>query len=107
MNMGAVGGKNSVNPTVVITSTESSPTSADPIPITFTWSEGVYSFGSADVDITNGTVSTVIVHGQDLYVMEVNPTAPGDVIVSVPAGGCYDIDGNLNLASDTFTIEAS
>jgi len=94
-------------PTVVITSTESSPTAADPIPITFTWSEGVYGFSSSSVTLTNATATELIIYGQNLYVLNVSPTGAGAVTAKVDAGECQDVSGNDNTASSTFSITAS
>ena len=91
-------------PSVVITSTEPNPTDADPIPILFEWSEGVYSFGSGDVTFTNATADSVEVYGQDLYLINIIPDGAGEITVQVPAGGCTNLAGTENLSSDTFSI---
>ena len=92
-------------PTVVISSTESDPTNADPIPVTFTFSEDVFGFAEADIDVENGEVDLGSLSGSgDEYTVDIIPVDDGEVSVDVPADVCEDAAANGNLAAETFTI---
>lgn len=90
-------------PTVVISSTASSPTTATPIPITVTFSESVTGFSAASVAITNGTPSGFAGSGNS-YTFGVTPTAPGTVTIALAAGQALDAAGNGNVAATPFSI---
>ena len=92
-----------VRPTVVITSTATSPTSSSPIPFTVTFSESVTGFVAGDVTVGNGTIGTVNGSGTT-YTFNVTPTANGTVTVDVPANVAQDIASNGNTAAAQFTI---
>ncbi|MFN2304625.1 MAG: Ig-like domain-containing protein, partial [Anaerolineales bacterium] len=92
-------------PTLVISSTEEDPTNADPIPITFTFSEDVFGFEESDIDVENGTVDLGSLTGSgDEYSVDIIPTDDGEVSVDVPEDVCEDAAANGNLAAETFTI---
>ncbi|UOQ96461.1 Ig-like domain-containing protein [Hymenobacter sp. 5317J-9] len=90
-------------PTVAITSTASSPTSASPIPVTVTFTESVTGFSAAGVTVTNGALSGFSGSGTT-YTFNVTPTAGGLVTVNVPANGAQDAAGNGNAAAPQFSI---
>ncbi|RYE20461.1 MAG: T9SS type A sorting domain-containing protein, partial [Sphingobacteriales bacterium] len=92
-----------VRPTVVITSTATSPTSTSPIPFTVTFSESVTGFVAGDVTVGNGTISTVNGSGTT-YTFNVSPVTNGVVTVDVPANVAQDIASNGNTAATQFTI---
>ncbi|MFN8391325.1 MAG: Ig-like domain-containing protein [Bdellovibrionota bacterium] len=91
-------------PTVVISSTATSPTRFSPIPITFQFSEDVTSFAIGDVVVTNGTKGNFVAVDPNTYTMDVTPTANGAVSVAVAGAVCQDIPGNANTAATTFNI---
>jgi hypothetical protein len=92
-----------LRPTVAITSSESSPTSVSPIPVTITFNEPVSGFISTEITVTNGTI-TNFTGGPSVYNAEITPTAIGDVTVSVAANVAQDAAANLNTSSVLFTI---
>lgn len=96
--------KDKSGPIVTISSSEESPTSVNPVPITFLWSEPVYGFGTGDVTFTNGTPFELIINDLDNYIITVTPDGNGEITVQVPANGCEDASGNGNQSSDTFAI---
>jgi len=93
-----------VAPTVSITSTATSPTTASPIPVTVTFSENVTGFTASGVTITNGTLSAFTATDAKTYTFSVTPNAAGDVTVSVAANSATDAAGNGNTAATPFTI---
>lgn len=46
------------SPTVAITSSETSPTNNNPIPVTITFNESVIGFDNTDISLTNGSVTS-------------------------------------------------
>ncbi|WP_299223796.1 Ig-like domain-containing protein [uncultured Aquimarina sp.] len=90
-------------PTVVITSTESSPTDANPIPITITFSEGVLNFDINDIIITNGSLTNF--SGSDaIYTVEVIPTTTGVITLNIDANIATSTSGDGNLSALEFSI---
>lgn len=90
-------------PTVVINSTASSPTNANPIPITITFSESVMGFDSSDIIITNGTLSNF--SGTDAtYTVDIIPTITGIITLNINANIATSISGDANLAAMEFSI---
>jgi len=102
-----VQGTDIARPTVVITSSESSPTAADPIPVTVTFSETVAGFLVGDLVIANGTPANFTAVSGLVYTVNVSPTAPGAVTVNIAADVCVDASGNGNFAATQFSITAS
>ncbi|WP_158826608.1 MBG domain-containing protein [Mucilaginibacter lacusdianchii] len=93
-------------PTAIIASSagaSGSTTSTSLLPFTVTFSESVTGFTSADITITNGTLSGFTGSGTN-YTFNVTATANGAVTVNVPANGAQDAAGNGNTASNQFTI---
>jgi len=91
-------------PTVVVSSTSASPTNSIPIPIKIIFSEEVTGFDSLDVLLTNALLSG-FTGSKDVYAFQLNPIAPGDLTVKIPANAAKDTTGNRNLESATFTIK--
>jgi hypothetical protein len=94
-------------PTVLITSSESSPTAADPIPVTVTFSEAVTGFAVGDIVETNCTLSDFTAVSSLVYTVNAAPTAPGALTFDIPADICTDGGGNGNYAAPQFSITAS
>lgn len=91
-------------PTVSVTSSESSPTSASSIPLSITFNEPVTGFDSSDVTVRNGAKSAVT--GTDKsYAITINPVETGNVAVSIPADAANDLGSNGNEASSIFNIK--
>ena len=93
-------------PTVSLSSSEASPTAANTIPVTITFSEEVTNFDASDLVITNGTASNFSANAANTeWTVDITPTASGDVNVSIAADSAEDLAGNLNIASNAFSIE--
>ncbi len=91
-------------PTVAISTPASSPVGG-----TFTvkavFSEPVYdTFIDVPVLVTNGTYTSIDVISETEYSIDVTPDADGEVTVQVVEGAAADAAGNLNPASDIFSI---
>ena len=80
-------------PTVMVTSTETSPTNAALIPFTVTLSDYSSSFG---VEVTNGTPDHMNKPDSKTWVFYVEPDADGTVTFKVLATSVYDAAGNGN-----------
>lgn len=95
-----------VAPTVVITSSETSPSFANPIPITFTFSESVTGFSAGDITVSaGGTKSTFVTVSTTVYTLDIIVnTASATITVDVGAGVCVDAAGNGNTAATQFSI---
>ncbi len=91
-------------PTVLITTTLTSPATANPLTYTVTFDEDVTGFDEADLIVTNGTVASVTARDARTYTVQVTPTSAGVVTVTVDANGAVDAAGNGNLASNTVVL---
>lgn len=89
-------------PTVTITSTESSPTGVNPIPITITFSESVTGFTVDDITASSGSLNTFAGSGA-VYTVNWVPGARS-LTMDIAAGVCVDGAGNGNTAADQFSI---
>lgn len=92
-------------PTVSIESTEPNPT-ASSFNITATFSEGITELISEDFTIGNGSVTNISgsLNGAS-WDATITPTTDGTVTVEILAGEVTDTAGNVNTASNQFTIE--
>ncbi|MCB8964662.1 MAG: T9SS type A sorting domain-containing protein [Bacteroidales bacterium] len=91
------------SPTVAITSTETSPTNASPIPISITFNESVTGFAIEDISVTNGSASNLSGSGAS-YTANITPSGQGSVSVDISAGVATDGAGNGNAAAPTFSV---
>ena len=92
-------------PKVTITANKESPTNANTITYTFTWSEAVTGFAAEDVTVTNGTKGTFSGSGKK-YTLVVTNSGSCTQTINVPAGKCTDAVGNGNTAASiTRTIK--
>ena len=94
--------KDSARPSVVISSTESSPTNATVIPITVTFSEPVSSFVADDIIVTNGTKENFGGTGTTYSFDVTSPS--GIVTVDIAADVAIDSAGNGNDVAAQFAI---
>ena len=98
-------------PTCTITANVNSPTNADSIIYTFTWSETLASntFTIEDITVTNGTKGTFKeVTANKVYTLQVINGDLTDFVqkVKLESGTCMDLAGNSNLeASKTVTVD--
>ena len=90
-------------PSTTITSTESNPTNADPIPITITFNESVTGFELNNLTIGNGTAGNFNGSGTT-YTADITPTTDGTVTVNVNQDVAFDAAANGNAAATQFSI---
>jgi hypothetical protein len=89
--------------TPVITSSLSSPTNVQPIPVTITFNHAVTGFDSSDIVVTNGTLNNFAGSGAT-YTAGIIPSASGDVTVDIAANAAVDGAENNTLAATQFVI---
>ena len=92
-----------VVPTVTVTSSETSPTNAVPIPITVTFSESVSGFDVSNLTVGNGSADNFSGSGTT-YTADITPTADGTVTVDILADSAVDVAGNGNTAAAQLSI---
>ena len=93
----------SVAPTVVITTSASTPTNATPLSYTATFSEAVTGFVEGDLSLTNATSSNFAGSGTT-YTFDLTPSAQGAVTVNVPSTSAQDSAGNTNSVSNSLSV---
>jgi hypothetical protein len=93
------GATDNSHPTVVITSSEISPTMANPIPVTITFSEEVINFVAGDIVVTGGSVGNFNTLDNIIFTVDIEYTENGLITIDVSAGVCFDIKGNENEAA--------
>lgn len=91
-------------PGVSLTTTATDPTAISPIPVTATFTEDVTGFDATDLNITNGSSSSVS-GGPQVFTFEVTPTAEGLVAVEVPTGAAADSAGNQSTAATMLSLQ--
>jgi LPXTG-site transpeptidase (sortase) family protein len=91
------------SPTVVISSTASSPTKTSPIPVTITFSEDVTGFELGDITVGNGTAGNFAGSGKS-YTADITPSADGEVTVDIATNVAVDASTNGNTAAAQFKI---
>ena len=67
--------------------------SLDTLDVTFTFTEDVTGFATADIAVTNASASALTGSG-DSYAMTIVPTGAGDVTVTAAADAVQDLSGN-------------
>ncbi|SVE17532.1 uncharacterized protein METZ01_LOCUS470386, partial [marine metagenome] len=90
-------------PTVTISSDLSSPTNISPIPIKVIFSESVNGFGSDEVIIGFGAL-TSFSGADDIYTIDVTPSSDDTIIVKIGTNVAQDDAGNGNTASTQFKL---
>ncbi|MEM8558763.1 MAG: Ig-like domain-containing protein, partial [Bacteroidota bacterium] len=96
--------KDTVAPTVTVATTASDPTSTEPIPVTFAFSEEVTGFDASDITVTGGALQGFAADGATGFTAEVDPDGSGAITVAVAAGGADDLASNPNVVSNTLAI---
>ena len=95
-------------PVVTIATDVTSPTNAEPVPFTITFSEAVTGFAATDITVSSGTVQNISpTPSQPVtsYTFTVAGSADGAVLsVNMPANVVQDTDGNANAASNTVSV---
>jgi len=92
--------------TVVPTVTLSSQTPASlntPFSVTLTFSEPITGLNDADITVANGVASGLLSQDNQVYTVNITPTADGEVKVSVAADVAQDAAQNSNLVSNELT----
>ena len=94
-----------VPPTVVISTSVSTPTNSSSIPVTFTFSEQVSGFATTDVTVSGGTLGGLSTANNISFTATVTPSiTSGNVSLQVVAGSYTDLSGNAGVASANFLI---
>ncbi len=91
------------NPISVTISGDSTKTN-DPL-VGITFSETVYGFQPADINITNGVISGLLTEDSLTFTTLVAPIADGKVALEIPVGVAYNEVGTTNQASNIFAFE--
>ncbi len=92
-------------PSINIISTESSPTGANPIPVTITFNENVTGFEMTDIVVTNGTISNFTeTTSNTVFDIEVTPVSNGEVTINIAANVAIDNASNGNSIATEFSI---
>jgi hypothetical protein len=99
-----MGGRDTLPPTVVITSNAVEPVSAA-FTATLTFSEAVVGFVVGDITAVNCALSDFATADNITFTATCTPDWAGDVSLSVAAGVCTDAAGNENAASNTLALE--
>ncbi|MFN8255010.1 MAG: Ig-like domain-containing protein [Bacteroidales bacterium] len=111
MNLESINTENTVlfdnlKPNITVSSSETSPTNSDRIPLLFEFDKEVSGFEVSDINISNGSIEGFIetVSGKTWEAFII-PLSEGIINVQVPADAINDISGNSNNASNHFQIE--
>ncbi|MDY8136800.1 beta strand repeat-containing protein [Aquimarina sp. 2201CG5-10] len=99
--------KDTSRPSVSITSTETSPTGANPIPVTITFSEIVGGFTEGEITVVNGSTGNFSGGASNTYTVDITPSGAGPITitVNVAADVATDMSGNGNTAAPQFSID--
>lgn len=78
-----------------------------PFTVTATFSEPVTGFGTAEINIVNGTVSNLVGKCNTVFTMTITPIFPGPIILFVPAKVVKSLTtGSFNAVSNKLDIMA-
>jgi len=101
-------GGDTIAPTVVITSTETSPSYISPIPLTFTLSEVATDFVVGDIAVgAGGSIGNFSGSGTSYTADLTITTAAATVTVNVAANAFHDAAGNGNTAATQFSMTSA
>ena len=84
-------------PTVLI-DLPSTLTSQQPLPVTIEFSEPVTGFTESDLQVINATLSDFFPASDELWVVQLTPTAVGVVSLSIGGNAVQDLAGNRNIS---------
>ncbi|MDB4279556.1 Ig-like domain-containing protein, partial [Paraglaciecola sp.] len=80
---------------VLLTTSEVSPTSVTPFSVSIFFSRDVVNFSASDLLVTNGAATNLQGSGQS-YTADITPTADGSVTIDLPANSVDDaVDGTI------------
>jgi hypothetical protein len=95
-----------VAPTVVITSLSGSPSRAEVILISATFSESVTGVVPASLNVIGSATVVGVTGSGSVYTFQVRPDTDGTISVSVPSGAAGDAAGNGNESSNELVIDS-
>jgi hypothetical protein len=102
------GPSDTTRPTVAITSSESSPSFSNPIPLTFTLSEASVNFAVGDITVgAGGSIGNFAGSGTSYTADLTVTTAQATITVDVAEGAFTDAAGNTNTAATQFSITSA
>nr|BDD48102.1 hypothetical protein 18 [Balneolaceae bacterium] len=90
-------------PTPSISSTTTSVTNANPIPVTIDFGEDVTGFSVSQLSLSNCAAQNFTNVDDQTYTVELVPQSQGQVTLRVPADVAQDLAGNNNLISSVFS----
>jgi len=90
-------------PRPVLSTTGNNPTSNPRIPVSLDFAEPVVGFEASDLSASNAAIEDFTGNGAQ-FSFKLAPLNAGLVSVSVPAGVCSDIAGNLNSISNSLNL---
>ncbi|MBF0312019.1 MAG: hypothetical protein HQK52_01315 [Oligoflexia bacterium] len=93
----------SIGPAITLTSSAGASTNVSPIPVTITFTEGVYGFTLGDIVVTNGSAGNFQTVSISSYTIDVTPSGEGAVTVSIAGSVAQDAAGNNNTASNVLS----
>jgi hypothetical protein len=93
-----------VEPTVVLTAIQTSPTNVSPINMTATFSEDVTEFVIGDITVGNGTTDNFVPVSATVYTFDVTPSGQGAVTIDIADSVAIDAFSNNNEAATQFSI---
>ncbi|GEM_PF-4157973 len=91
-------------PDVTISSAEPDPTNSSLFQLEIAFSEYVSEFQTADINITNGSVSNLTTPDSIIFSADIQPGSDGVLSLQIPATVAFDSAGNGNDPSNEFTI---
>ena len=94
-----------VSPEVTVSSNEPDPTNNTSFIVDIQFTEEVTGFNIGDIEVDNGTASDIQTPDNISYTVSVSPSIAGTVTVEIPDNVAQDLNGNLNIASNVFSIE--
>lgn len=93
-----------LQPSVVITCLQESPSAVTPLTFVYSWSENVMGFDVDKAGISGGTKLTFVAISDSVYTLDVKPDALSTVTATVAAGACQNEIGNSNLEATPLSI---
>ncbi len=73
---------------------------------TFTFTEDVTNFELSDINVTNGTPSSLMTTSASVYTATITPNASGALTIDVPANAVLDLSSEGNVPAPQFTATA-
>ncbi len=96
--------KDVVQPSVSISSNQTSAKNNVPFIVTIEFGEAVTGFNGGDITIANGIISNFTTVSQREYTVNITPSSVGVVTIDIASSVAQDSAGNGNLASSQFNM---